>query len=114
MGLTVVNFIRNPDVGGKFVVLLPRAGGDDGMLVLSDFHRDFQHVDIVARWEVTHHATLAAAGLRVAGGGWWKYEGGGLLVLYGQSAAYGRFDPAWLRPRVAPGMIGHEEKIYVR
>lgn len=113
MPVTVCNYIRNPASGGKFVVFLPGDGSDAGVLALSDFTRDFQHYDIVRRWENVMKTTLAGQGLRVAGGGWWKYEGD-MLILYGQSAAYGRFDPAWLRERLTPGMILHETRIDVR
>ena len=111
--LTVCSYIKNPGSGGKFVVIVSREDPDSGVAVFSDFTRDFQHRDIVARWEAGRKATVAASGMRLAGGGWWKLEGD-LLVVYGQSAAYGRFDPAWLRERMRPGMVLNESRIDVR
>jgi hypothetical protein len=113
MGLTIHSYVKNPGANGKFVVLL-QPGNDDGILVLSDFTRDFQHRDVVARWETEAGRGLAASGLRVAGGGWWRYETPDFLILYGQSAAYGRFDPKWLRERFRPGMVGAESRIDIR
>lgn len=110
---TVCNYIRNPGSGGKFVVLVSRDDTESGVAVFSDFSRDFQHRDIVDRWEAGRKATVAASGLRMAGGGWWKLEDD-LLVVYGQSAAYGRFDPAWLRARLRPGMVMSETRVDVR
>ena len=114
MPAIVANYIRNPSAGGKFVVLMSRDGGDAGVVVLSDFSLDSQHLDIVRRWEEGGKITLPAAGLRVAGGGWWKYRADGILELYGQSGSFGRFNPAWLRSNLAPGMVGCEIGINVR
>lgn len=114
MPVTVCNYIREPASGGKFVVLRPRTADDSGIVVFSDFTLDFQHRDIVSRWESRNKATLAASNMTVAGGGWWKYDDGGTLVLYGQSAAYGRFDPLWMRTHLRPGMVRHEKDIDVR
>lgn len=113
MPVTVLNYIRNPGMGGKFILLLDKTDPDSGLAVFSDFSRDFQHHDILMRWQETHRTTLAQSPFRIAGGGWWKAEGG-RLVVYGQSAAYGRFDPDWLRPRLLPGMVLHETEIDVR
>lgn len=114
MPVTVRNYIRDAARGGKFVVLVrdddPAAGG----VVFSDFTRDFQHYDIVRRWETEAKTTVAQSDLRVAGGGWWKYEGTDTLVVYGQSAAYGRFEPSWLRERLLPGMLLREKSVDVR
>lgn len=112
MPVTVCNYIINKASGGKFVVLVPDGEGD-GVVALSDFSRDFQHRDIVRRWEKASGGALPEKGMRVAGGGWWKYEGD-LLILYGQSADYGRFDPVWVRERLKPGMVDCETKIDVR
>lgn len=114
MALIISNFIQDANSGGKFVVLMPRDGSDGGVMALSDFTRDFQHRDIVARWEKTNKTTLSASGLRVAGGGWWKFESPGLLAIYGQSGDYGRFDPAWLRRHLQPGMLLHETRLDIR
>ena len=114
MPVSICNFIRNPRAGGKFVIMAPCGGDDGGIIVLSDFSRDFQHSGIVARWEESRKSTLAGEGLRVMGGGWWKFEDTDTLVFYGQSAAYGRFDPRWLRERLSPGMILTEKRIDVR
>ena len=111
--LTVCNHIKSAGTGGKFVILVSATDAGDGVLVLSDFTRDFQHRDIVARWERGAGASVAASGLRIAGGGWWKMEGD-TLVLYGQSAAYGRFDPDWLRQRLTPGTVLQERTVEVR
>lgn len=113
MPVTVCNYVVNPAAGGKFVVLMPEERSAPAIVAFSDFGRDFQHRDIVTRWERGNRATLAGRGLRVAGGGWWKYEGDRLL-LYGQSGDYGRFDPAWLRGCFAPGMLFHEKTVDVR
>lgn len=113
MAITVANYIVDPGIGGKFVVLALRDDPAEGMVLFSDFSRDFQHHDIVRRWEEGHKASVHAAGYRVAGGGWWKLEGD-MLVLYGQSAAYGRFDPTWVRERLQPGMVLHEARLDVR
>lgn len=128
MPVVVANFIRNPHAGGKFVILRSRMKGegkgegegggdedeDDGVVLFSDFTRDSQHVDLVRRWETGNKTTLAAAGLKPCGGGWWKYETPSLLVLYGRSAAFGRFDAAWLRDCLTPGMVGAETRLEVR
>ena len=92
MPVTVCNYILHPGSGGKFVVLVPVDGSEDGIIAFSDFSRDFQHRDIVRRWEKAAGGTAAEQGMRVAGGGWWKFEGD-LLILYGQSADFGRFNP---------------------
>lgn len=111
--MTVRNYAKTPGSGGKFIVLVRKDAPEDGELVFSDFTLDFQHHDILMRWQRTNGATAEAAGLRVAGGGWWKLEDG-MLILYGQSAAYGRFDPSWIRGRLAPGMFMTETEIDVR
>ena len=114
MPIAISNFIIKPDAGGKFVVMVSAAKDGPAVLAFSDFSRDFQHHDIVQRWLRGHNnASFADLGMRVAGGGWWKLEGD-LLVVYGQSAAYGRFDPAWLRERLRPGMVLNESRIDVR
>lgn len=113
MPVTVCSYIRTAGQGGKFIVLQEQADPDSGILVFSDFTRDFQHYDILMRWQQGRGATAPAAGLRVAGGGWWKMEGD-MLVVYGQSAAYGRFDPDWVRERLQPGMLLTEARIDVR
>lgn len=113
MPLGIVNYILHPSSGGKFVVLRDESDSDSGVVVFSDFTRDFQHHDIVVRWQERNGVAVEGAGFRVAGGGWWKLEGD-LLVLYGQSAAYGRFDPVWLRSLLVPGTILTESRIDVR
>ena len=114
MPFAICNYAGDRKLGGKFVVLLSREDPDDGILVLSDFSRDFQHRDIVMRWESSTGRSVSVAGLKVAGGGWWKYEMPDQLIVYGQSAAYGRFDPSWLRERLVPGAVFGEERIDVR
>lgn len=114
MAATVFSYIVNPGAGGKFVVMLRREDAGAGALVFSDFTRDFQHSDIVGRWRLDQRLTPEAAGYRVAGGGWWKYENPDFLVLYGQSAAYGRFDAGWVRSRLQAGMVGGETRLDVR
>lgn len=113
MAVTVANYIVNSGVGGKFVVLRLRDDPDSGILLFSDFSRDFQHHDIVRRWEEANRSSVHASGYNVAGGGWWKFEGDA-LVVYGQSAAYGRFDPVWVRERLRPGMVLYEARLDVR
>lgn len=113
MALTVANYIASAGAGGKFVVLVDAKDAEDGVLALSDFTKDFQHADIVRRWERANKTSVAEAGYRVDGGGWWKIEGG-LLILYGQSAAYGRFRPDWLRPKIQAGMVANETAVDVR
>jgi hypothetical protein len=111
--MTVRNYVKSSGSGGKFIVLANRSDPDDGVIVFSDFTLDFQHHDILMRWQQTNKTTPEASGLSVAGGGWWTLENG-MLILYGQSAAYGRFDPAWVRERLAPGMFLTETRIDVR
>lgn len=113
MPAVVCNFIVNPGAGGKFVVLTKK-GGDDGVIIFSDFTRDFMHRDIVDRWKRERGGGHGADGLVVSGGGWWRFENEGLLVLYGRSAAYGRFDPEWVRNMLRPGMVMRETRIDVR
>lgn len=113
MPVTVCNYIRQVGSGGKFVVLRPKGADDPGIVVFSDFSQDFQHRYIVERWERDNKTSLAGAGLVVAGGGWWIYKEP-MLVLYGQSAAYGRFDPAWLRERLSAGMVLNETLLDIR
>lgn len=113
MPVEVCNYSRSTLGGGKFVVLVPNADAAGGLVLFSDFSRDFQHRDIVRRWETAAGRTVSQAGLRVRGGGWWKMESD-CLVLYGRSAAYGRFDPAWLAAALRPGMFGTEARIEVR
>ena len=114
MPVIVANYILNLSAGGKFVVLMSLNDSDAGVLVLSDFSRDFQHRDIVRRWENGRKSSLAAEGLRVAGGGWWKYQDDSILVLHGRSIDYGRFNPVWLKKNLVPGMVGREIRIDVR
>ncbi len=114
MPVTVCNYVKSAQSGGKFIALRDQADPDSGILVFSDFTRDFQHHDILMRWQKSRGvATPQAAGLAVAGGGWWKLEGD-MLVIYGQSAAYGRFEPAWIRERLKPGDFLTETRIDVR
>lgn len=114
MPVTVCNFVKNAGQGGKFIVLLEEADSDAGIIVFSDFTLDFQHNDILARWRRGRGGeTPAALGFRLAGGGWWKMEGD-MLVVYGQSAAFGRFEPAWVRARLRPGMFLTEATVDVR
>ena len=113
MPVTVCSFIKVTNSGGKFIVLRDPDNDDNGIVVLSDFMRDFQHRDILSRWREANKTTPEKSGLRVAGGGWWKLENA-LLVLYGQSAAYGRFDPQWLRQHIQPGSVLTESAIDVR
>lgn len=113
MPVTVVNYAKTAGSGGKFIVLVRKDAPEDGIMVFSDFTRDFQHHDILMRWQRASTVPPDAAGLRVDGGGWWKMEGD-MLVIYGQSAAYGRFDPDWVRARLVPGMFMTEARIDVR
>lgn len=113
MPAIVCNYAKTYGSGGKFIVLLRQDDPESGVLVFSDFTLDFQHHDILMRWQRANRTTLPAAGLSMAGGGWWKLEDG-MLILYGRSAAYGRFDPVWVRERLAPGMFLTETKIDVR
>lgn len=103
MSITIFDFSRQTAAKGKFVVLRTVKEAGDGIVLFSDFSQDSQHVDILRRWERTHSTSLAAAGMVTAGGGWWKKVGATTLVLYGSSAAFGRFDRAWLRQRLTPG-----------
>lgn len=112
MPVEVRNYSRGVASGGKFVVLESDAGEVDGLVLFSDFTLDFQHRDIVRRWEAATGQTVAQAGLRVRGGGWWRMEGD-CLVLYGQSAAYGKFDAAWLEAALRPGMVAAETRIAI-
>lgn len=112
MPITVCNYIENPGAGGKFVVLFRSDADEDGAVAFSDFTRDSQHRHIVARWEKARASTLPAAGMRVAGGGWWKLEGE-CLVLFGQSVDYGPFDRKWLQDRLRPGMVMRETAIKI-
>lgn len=112
MSLEIVSYVTNPGSGGKFVVLVVQDDPESGIMLFSDFTRDFQHHDIVRRWEQARGASVESSGYRVSGGGWWRLEDG-MLILYGQSAAYGRFDPNWVRPRVTAGTIMTENRIDV-
>lgn len=113
MALQIVDFTRNRNAGGKFVVLVKQDDPDERILLVSDFSRDAQHADIVRRWERTRDCTLAAAGFRTAGGGWWKMAGASAVELSGRSAAYGRFDPEWLQNALRPGdLFGAAEIIF--
>ena len=96
MPATVVDYSRNKQAGGKFVVLVSAVRPDDGLVLFSDFSLDSQHADIVRRWERTHSTSVHAGGWRVRGGGWWRMAADGVLELYGRSAAYGPFDPDWI------------------
>lgn len=111
MPLEIVNYITAPDARGKFVTLVSREDSDDGIILFSDFTQDFQHADIVRRWRATAPAALAA-NHKVTGGGWWRMENA-TLVLYGQSSAYGRFDPAWIRSRLKAGSVLTESRVDV-
>lgn len=113
MPVDVVNYAKSQKAGGKFVVFQRRDDGDSGLMLFSDFNQDFQHADIVRRWRRATGTTPDDDRFRVAGGGWWKVEGD-MLVLYGQSAAYGRFDPEWVRGRLTAGAVFHEARIDVR
>ncbi len=112
MPLEIVSYVTNPGAGGKFVVLVPRGGDDGGALLFSDFTRDFQHADIVRRWEKARGVSASSSGRAISGGGWWRMEGT-RLILYGQSAAYGRFDPVWVRARLEAGTVMAESRIDV-
>ncbi len=112
MPVTVHNFVRSTASGGKFVVLKNTRDGESGAFLISDFSVDSQHMDIVRRFERGTGLSLRDHGLAVRGGGWWKLDDG-RLVLYGRSAAYGRFDPDWLRDRLEPGTVTGERTIVI-
>ncbi|MCC8190678.1 MAG: hypothetical protein LIP77_08600 [Planctomycetes bacterium] len=109
MGITVCNYSQDVRVGGKFVVIQPLVG-DDGVVAFSDILRDDQHRDIVARWRQSGRPGCPEGRIQVAGGGWWRLTDE-VLVLYGQSMAYGRYDRAWLQNRLSPGQVFHERAI---
>jgi hypothetical protein len=113
MSITVFDFSRQAAAKGKFVVLRKTKGAGDGIVLFSDFSQDSQHVDILRRWERTHSTSLAAAGMVTAGGGWWKRIGTTTIVLYGSSAAFGRFDRAWLRERLTPADVPSVSEILI-
>ena len=113
MPLQVLNFVQTRSAGGKFVVLKKCDDPERGLILFSDFSRDSQHADIVRRWEKTSHTTLAASGLKTFGGGWWAMGDGGILKLYGQSAAYGHFDRIWVGKHLRSGSVFNEEKILI-
>ncbi len=110
MAATVVNYVRNRGAGGKFVIILPRGEKSDGIVVFSDFSQDSQHASIVRRWNLT---CSPLSGYIVAGGGWWKWQAPDTLVLYGGSAAYGCYNPRWLKTHLAPGDVFTESAIVV-
>lgn len=112
MAVDIVSYAASRGAGGKFVVLVAESDPDAGVMVFSDFTRDFQHVDIVRRWERAGGKSVSASGYRVAGGGWWRFEGE-TLVVYGRSAAFGRFDPEWARSRLRAGTVMGESRIDV-
>ncbi|MCC8164979.1 MAG: hypothetical protein LIQ31_02220 [Planctomycetes bacterium] len=112
MPLPVHNFTRSTASGGKFVVLLNTRDAESGAFLISDFSVDSQHPDPVRRCDRGTGLPLRDHGLAVRGGGWWKLDGG-RLVLYGRSAAYGRFDPDWLRQRLETGSVFGEETLVI-
>lgn len=114
MALQIVDFTRNKSAGGKFVVLAQKNDPEKRILLVSDFSLDSQHADIVRRWERTRNLGIGDAGLRLAGGGWWKFTGSSSLELSGRSAAYGRFDPEWLRENLRPGEVFGESELAIR
>ena len=112
MAVTVVNYVVRPDLGGKFVVLVPRSGDGDTVILFSDFSRDSQHAHIVRRWLAALKTDLTHLGMRVEGGGWWRYQpDSGLLRLYGDSAAYGKYDSRRLNGSLEPGSVFSEQHI---
>lgn len=112
MPMTVVNYVKTPQAKGKFILLRKPDDEQRGILVFSDFTLDSQHYDILSRWQRTNNTTLADSGLSVRGGGWWRVEDS-KLILYGQSAAFGRFDSVWVRDRMRPGMFMTETGVDV-
>lgn len=110
MPVEVRNYVRQIAAGGKFVVLEATDGGRNDLFLISDFSRDGQHMDIVRRWERAEGKTVSEARLQVQGGGWWK-QTGDTLMLYGRSAAYGRYDTGWVERHILPGMVGTETNI---
>ncbi len=112
MTADIVNYAASREAGGKFVVLVAQDAPENGILLFSDFTKDFQHVDILRRWERTEKKSASAAGHRTAGGGWWRFEGE-TLVLYGRSAAFGRFDAEWVRSRLRAGTVMGERSVDV-
>lgn len=112
MPVTVVNFVRRVDAGGKFVLLRSRTDPDAGVLAFSDFTRDSQHRDIVDRWRSVLDAGGAGTDFRPSGGGWWKFDSNeGTLLLYGQSAAYGRYQREWLEDHLPRGPVMGETRL---
>lgn len=113
MAVEIINYTKNRNAGGKFVVLVEGGDAESGLVLFSDFSRDSQHAHIVRRWERDAGKTMAAAGYRTAGGGWWKLLGGGALKLFGGSAAYGAFNPGWLRKNLPVGSAFGENTVLI-
>lgn len=111
MSVHVANFSQNPARGGKFVVLRRLGDQDAGLLLVSDFTLDSQHVDLVRRWERTAGGSMSTAGYALAGGGWWKLASPATLRLYGRSAAFGRYPVDWLKDRLPAGAVFGETEI---
>lgn len=114
MTIRIINFARDKSAGGKFVVLAQKEDPEKGILLVSDFSLDSQHAGIVRRWEKTGRRDASDAGFRPVGGGWWKFTGPSSLELSGFSAAYGRFDPVWLREHLRPGEMFGESELAIR
>ena len=112
MSAIVVNYAHDREAGGKFVVLAPLGSGD-GLVLFSNFFLHSQHAYIVSYWEMKTRTSVREAGLRIDGGGWWKYIAGNRLKLYGSSAAFGEFDPDWLRENLRPGTVFAEQSFII-
>lgn len=111
--------------GGKFVLIEFAVSGaepEQQYLVFSPKGQSFFHANIVERFcknrgslngrynRHRDHYGILSPGWSIPGGGMWSVEGGRLLRLFGESKAYGRFDPEGLVEKLLsePAFSGFE------
>ena len=97
-----IDLKKRPELNGKFVQVLYQ---QRRLVALGNIETYPYHAHLAdglceqlglfgGDWEALPDLFRAPSGVKIAGGGWFRLEGK-MLLLYGQSRAYGKFDPGW-------------------
>lgn len=111
-----IDLQKRPELNGKFVQLLYQGRH---LIALGDIETYPYHAHLAeglseqlglfgGDWEALPDLFRPPSGVTIAGGGWFRLEGE-VLLLCGQSRAYGKFDPAWFNHAgIADRVHGYE------
>ena len=100
---------KRPEMSGKFVQLLYQGRH---LVAIGDIENYPYHAHLAKElteqlglfggsWEALPDLYRPPSGVKIIGGGWFRLESG-MLYLYGQSRAYGKFDSDWF---TLPGVV---------